>query len=692
MHSKAMIPKIRSNGQWKDSIRGDYFPDNWKVLAEEVLGEANYVCQVGGHRCTGIATEVDHIDGNRENHERENLQAICTDCHKEKSSREGVEARFYVGDKEEAEHPANITDKNGAEDSLAERVLNRKSRKDFRRYMGPMHERDANGFYKLPQHTIGRIVIAWITRNLRHKGEPFKLTGEQARFIMWFYAVNESGGWLNRKAIMFRSKGWGKDPLAAALCAVEFIGPCRFDGYDSQGRIRAKEEQDAWVQLLAVTLKQNKNTMLILKSMFSEELKQRYGLEFNAWDIKALGGTRFIECIPSSANALEGNRVTFAICNETQHWVQSNRGHYLWEILTGNVSKVQNSHMLSITNTYNPALDSIAQQQFETCEKFADGKTSDPRILIDYRGVSSDIPLKTIEERLEALNFAYQDSTQFVNVREIAEELDDASVDVMNYGRKFLSMIGIDSQTWVDIREFDRCAFDASGLPYGSRIVLAFDGSLNDDCTVLLGIVVGGKYDGLAIPLGIWSKPPKSAGEAYENYRVPREDVDKRVEEIHKLYKVIAFFADPSHKKDNNGGGSYWMPYINRWNIRYSNKYQFHANPGKHSVNWDMTSSARQKDFREALALLQQEITDNTVRHNGDKDLRAHVQNARVSVNINGDRSISKVSSQSDKKIDYAVVWGIAFMMYMMVTSSKKTRKNTLRSAQPANLVKDNDG
>ena len=65
-----------------------------------------------------------------------------------------------------------------------------------------------------PTYTIGWDVLKWISTNLiqpdgDNAGEPFVLTAEQARFVLWLYAVDETGRFLHRRAVLQRPKGWG---------------------------------------------------------------------------------------------------------------------------------------------------------------------------------------------------------------------------------------------------------------------------------------------------------------------------------------------------------------------------------------------------------------------------------------------------------------------------------------------------
>src|SRR5690606_17809050 len=96
--------------------------------------------------------------------------------------------------------------------------------------IGPTWKRTGDGGWLLPERTLGWQVLGWAARYLNSPtGEGrFKATPEQARFILWWYAVDEHGVFISRTGVMQRLKGHGKDPLAAMLCLVELVGPSRF--------------------------------------------------------------------------------------------------------------------------------------------------------------------------------------------------------------------------------------------------------------------------------------------------------------------------------------------------------------------------------------------------------------------------------------------------------------------------------
>jgi 5-methylcytosine-specific restriction endonuclease McrA len=77
-------PKVAFEG----STRSARLPKNWHRIRRRIL-RRDIVCQVCLNR---PAIEVDHITPG-DDHSPENLQGICTDCHRSKTAREANAAR-----------------------------------------------------------------------------------------------------------------------------------------------------------------------------------------------------------------------------------------------------------------------------------------------------------------------------------------------------------------------------------------------------------------------------------------------------------------------------------------------------------------------------------------------------------------------------------------------------------------------
>lgn len=77
---------------WCSSNRRERLPGDWKRRRRFVLLRDDYVCQLALAGCKGSATEVDHaVRG--DDHSLGNLRAVCSECHKKKTSAEAQEAR-----------------------------------------------------------------------------------------------------------------------------------------------------------------------------------------------------------------------------------------------------------------------------------------------------------------------------------------------------------------------------------------------------------------------------------------------------------------------------------------------------------------------------------------------------------------------------------------------------------------------
>jgi hypothetical protein len=83
--------------------------------------------------------------------------------------------------------------------------------------IGPTWRRLQSGGWCLPEHCLGCGVINWLAAYVTQPtgpraSEPFLLTLKQARFLIWWYAVDESGRFVYWSGLLRILKGWGKIP------------------------------------------------------------------------------------------------------------------------------------------------------------------------------------------------------------------------------------------------------------------------------------------------------------------------------------------------------------------------------------------------------------------------------------------------------------------------------------------------
>src|SRR5688500_14942457 len=73
-----------------------------------------------------------------------------------------------------------------------------------------------------PALTLGEEAATWAQRWLKQPNgprakQPFRLTFDQYRFLLWWYAVDREGRWLFNHGARRLAKGSGKSPFAAVL-------------------------------------------------------------------------------------------------------------------------------------------------------------------------------------------------------------------------------------------------------------------------------------------------------------------------------------------------------------------------------------------------------------------------------------------------------------------------------------------
>ncbi|MFI6767519.1 hypothetical protein [Streptomyces sp. NPDC050355] len=157
-------------------------------------------------------------------------------------------------------------------------------------------------------------MLLWTSRYLLQPdgpdaGQPWRFTPEQVRIVLRWFEINGAGEFTRRQGTIRRLKGWGKDPFLAALCAVEFVGPCRFGGWREDGTPIVVPHPAPWVQVCAVSKDQTRNTVRLFPGMFSAECIAEFGIDLGKEIIYARSEA-VIEAVTSSPRALEGGRLS----------------------------------------------------------------------------------------------------------------------------------------------------------------------------------------------------------------------------------------------------------------------------------------------------------------------------------------------------------------------------------------------
>ena len=537
--------------------------------------------------------------------------------------------------------------------------------------VGPTWRTWEDGSWYLPEKTLGWGVLSWLYRYVRSPGgdfagEGFLPTDEQARFIAWWYAVDDSGRFAYRSGVFRRMKGHGKDPMAAALALAELCGPVAFSHFDEDGQPVGKARHAAWVQIAAVSQEQTKNTFSLFPVMISADLKTDYNLDINKTIIYANDGAGRIEAVTSSPASMEGNRPTFVIRNETQEWVETVGGDDMANVIEGNVKKSPGgvARVLDICNAHVPGRESIAERAWDAWNAVEAGTAVDVGLLYDSIEAPADTPVSEIPSQredpegfaagLEALRrgllVARGDST-WLDVDTIIESILDIRNEITESRRKFLNQVNASEDAWIAPWEWDRCQGQVT-LEKGDTITLGFDGSKSNDHSALVACRLD---DGALFVIKTWN-PLNYPGEV-----IPREQVDAMVQWAFARYNVVAMRADIRE----------FESYVDQWGQKYRKQMVVNASPGN-PVAFDMRS--QQKRFALDCEKFLDAVLEQELVHDGDRLLRQHILNAVRNPTTYDAISIRKASKDSIKKIDAAVCAVLAFGARQEVLMSNKMR------------------
>lgn len=515
--------------------------------------------------------------------------------------------------------------------------------------------------------TLGWGVAEWVEDNLlqpdgEEAGGPFRFTPEQLTFVLWFYAVDETGRFIYRRGVLRRAKGWGKSPFLAALCLVELVGPVRFAGWDEDGEAVGEPHPMPWVNIAGVSETQTQNTMTVILAMLENApAVERYGLDVGLTRIYVPGGGRLLP-ITASSSTQEGARPTFAVLDETHWWRDGNGGWKLARVIRRNLAKSRDGAARSIetTNAHAPGEESVAEASYQDFLAAQEHRTRSSGLLYDSREAPGDVDLADPESLLLGLKHAYGDA-DWVDLERLREEVYDPSTPPEESRRFYLNQVVASADAWVAPQEWD-ANFDPELRPLqdDDPIALGFDGSLTDDATALVAVRID---DGAAFLMGLWEKPAGPDGTGWE---VDKDLVRGTVDHVFGRFDVVAFFSDVA----------YWETDVDAWRDEYGERLLVKAT-GKHAVAWDMRGHGAQTT--RAAEALNRAIVEGEVPHDGDLRLARHVHNARRRPNRWG-ITFGKETRESPKKVDAVAALLLARLARTTVLGSgalNKRRRKT---------------
>lgn len=510
--------------------------------------------------------------------------------------------------------------------------------------------------------TLGWGVCHWLEEssgllqpNGPRAGKPFRLTADQFRFLLWWYAVDSQGQWLYSHGVRRLAKGSGKSPFAAVWALTEFVGPVRLakkDGREMGGLI-GRPVQMPLVQIAATAESQTANTMRMVRAFASKRSTFVRDYELDP------GKTLYyrqpegqLEIITSSATAAEGAESTAVVADETEHWKPSNGGPTLFATIMDNLAK-SGSRAIETCNAWVPGVESVAEASWDDWLAQEEGLLrGETKVLYDARVAPPGTDMADTDSLKAALVHIYMDCDwkkptddegdpiegSEPDVRSIMERIYRKSAKPDESARKYLNWPTAAEDAWTDSRAWALLEDTTKVVAPADEIVLFFDGSKGGDATALIGCRM---EDGHTFTLGVWEPDPKDPDDT-----VDANDVDRAVIEAFRDHTVVAFYADVRE----------WESYaLSEWPQRYGEDLGIWAAPNARPpqpIAWDMRGHVY--EFSKACEATLEEIIAGGFTHDGDPRVARHVANARRRPYRDA-VGIGKESRGSARKIDAAV-------------------------------------
>lgn len=539
--------------------------------------------------------------------------------------------------------------------------------------------------------TLGWLALEWIENYLivpdgPSAGDPLVFTREQAEFVLGLYEVDRNfegppvhgrtlrNGRLIRRAVLSRSKGWGKSPLVASLCLLEALGPVVLDGWDADGQPVGREWHTLGfkpkVQIVAVSEDQTANTWDPILEMARE------GPVFDAYEIEPLNTMvnvprGLIEAVTSSGTSREGFRPVFSAMDQTESWIPSLGGPKLAATIRRNLGKVQGCSV-ETPNAFEPGADSVAEKSFAAEGAQAEGRTKiSTGILFDHREAPPDTDPADRSSLLAGLAFAYGDSADvnggWVNLDRLVAEYWDPDTDPQDARRFYLNQITHAPDSFVSQPEWAAITDATKIIADRDQIVLGFDGSRGrakgkPDATALIAFRVEDRH---AFEVGVWEAP--NSDREWAAWEPPLVEIEAAIEDCFRRFDVAAFYCDPA--KD-------WRSHVNSWEARYGSTVTVKVSQN-HPFEWWM-SGGRTGLIQRAVEQLDGAIRNGDITHDGSYALTRHVLNARRRTR-GGKLTISKEHDYSPNKIDAAVAMLLAYQACLEVAAQPAASHETYR-------------
>lgn len=501
--------------------------------------------------------------------------------------------------------------------------------------------------------SLGYVVVDFILENCCYgpgdlQGEfPVAIDDEMFDFIVELYRIDPTTGRkVYDESVLSRPKGRAKTEIAGWLVVAEAFGPVRFAGWDDEGQPIGKPVTSPLIKCLATEESQATAAFSVVTYIVNDWGKEHrpdiYGGVSGARQYQSAtalylphGGE--IRACSSGSASKDGGKETFVVADESHLYVLAELKR-MYGTVRRNLGKrkLAEPWLLQTSTAYRPGEQSIFE---ETLTAWRKGDLS-KSVYVNHREAKGKIDIDDRDHTMRQLRYVYGSAAEWMDLDRIYREMLDprSCPDTATAARYFLNRPMSTKDAWIATDAYERQSVLAAPRPGDTRerppamvdpgapIAVGFDGSLNDDTTVLRGCRMS---DGFLFRIGAWAKPEGAAGIGWE---VPRLEVLAAIREAYSRYDVVRGYFDPHE----------WRSDIELLAEELGDE---------RVIPWTTNSYTKMHD---ALDRLHSGIVTGEVWHDGDPLATEHYGNAYVAPRGRM-RLVRKEHPNSARKIDSVV-------------------------------------
>lgn len=497
--------------------------------------------------------------------------------------------------------------------------------------------------------SLGYEVVSWLEAYTCHgpgdvEGDPITLDDEVFDFIIDAYAIHpETGRRLKSKVVYSAPKGRAKSETAGLIAVAEALGPVRCDGWSADGQPVGRPVRSPFIRALATEEKQAGNTFQNIAYVMGEWGQDNHPEIYGG--IKGIGDYRSAmniylpnggECRSSSSGAAskDGGKETFLVPDEIHLYVLPElRGMYATAMRNTGKRKHADPWALCTTTACRLGEQSV----WETIEKQWKRGELGAEWLIHHKEARGRVDIldraRTLRQLREVYGPAMDPESGWMEAERVYADMLDPTIcpDEQTAARYYLNRSMAGSDAWLPSAVYQKQTRPRDVDP-DEPIAVGFDGSLNDDSTVVRGCCMS---DGYRFTLGMWEKPSGVAGQGWE---VPRSEVLGLLREVLETRNVSRLYADPHE----------WRSDIDALAEEFGDEKV---------IAWP---TSRDVAMANALGRLHTDMKTGQTFHDDDARVEMHYGNAYVR-HKGPNRLVRKEYPNSPRKIDSVVTDALAY-------------------------------